>query len=292
MTSSRPAPKGPIRNVPAPQGKPSVYSRFIPREELNDFAAWTPGAFDGGTARAGRRAQRVAPPASPGIEPGARRPPRPPTSMQALLHATRQQAYQDGYRDGLVALEAFKQSHARQVAGQIGALLQSTAEQLDELQQQMAQALASAGHQPGAPDRAQRAARPSPELVGRVAIEALDTLLLSARHITLRVHPEDQPIVAEGAADVLTARGGRIVADARGGARRLPGRIGHRQRRRIDADCAGSARWPSSTVPPAGTTRKQSPTTKPTRTTTHDQLAVREPGHRAVAHGRSVGRAT
>ena len=53
MTSSKPTAKG-IRNVPAPQGgKPaSVYSRFIPREELADFAAWTPGMLETGDAAA------------------------------------------------------------------------------------------------------------------------------------------------------------------------------------------------------------------------------------------------
>lgn len=210
MTSSRPAPKSPIRNVPAPQGKPSVYSRFIPREELNDFAAWTPGAFDAGTPAAPSAAQRSPVSAE---DPNTASAAAPGEEIESLLKATRQQAYQDGYRDGLVALDAFKQSHARQVAAQIGALLQGTGEQLDLLQQQMAQALAAA-----ATNLARQVVRSElqtrPELVARVAAEALDTLLLSARHITLRVHPDDQPVVAEGAADVLAARGGRIVADA------------------------------------------------------------------------------
>ena len=49
MTSSKPSG---IRQVPPPVGgkdKPAnAYSRFIPREELADFAAWTPDAFGGG----------------------------------------------------------------------------------------------------------------------------------------------------------------------------------------------------------------------------------------------------
>ncbi|MEO6031862.1 MAG: FliH/SctL family protein, partial [Burkholderiaceae bacterium] len=35
----------------------------------------------------------------------------------------------------------------------------------------------------------------------------------SARHITLRVHPDYQALVAQGAADVLAARGARLLAD-------------------------------------------------------------------------------
>jgi flagellar assembly protein FliH len=60
--------------------------------------------------------------------------------------------------------------------------------------------------------RSELAARP--ESVAAVAQEALETLMLSARHITLRVHPDDQPLVAEGAGELLAARGARLAADA------------------------------------------------------------------------------
>src|SRR4029079_15914005 len=59
-----------------------------------------------------------------------------------------------------------------------------------------------------------------PELVAVVAQEALDTLLMSARQITVRVHPDDHPLVAQGASEGLAARAGRLLADssiARGG---------------------------------------------------------------------------
>ena len=53
-----------------------------------------------------------------------------------------------------------------------------------------------------------------PELIAAVAEEAVDTLLASARHITLRVHPDDESLVALGAGEALAARGARLVADA------------------------------------------------------------------------------
>ncbi len=53
-----------------------------------------------------------------------------------------------------------------------------------------------------------------PQQVAMVAREALETLLLSARHVTVRVHPDDQPLVAQGAEEVLAARGARLLADA------------------------------------------------------------------------------
>ena len=42
-----------FKNVPPPAGSKSAspYQRFIPREELGDFASWKPGTFAGtGTA--------------------------------------------------------------------------------------------------------------------------------------------------------------------------------------------------------------------------------------------------
>ena len=207
MTSS----KASFKNVPPPVGgKASVYSRFIPREELSSFSAWAPCALAGdersGTDR--RMSARSAPAAAPAPAPAA----APPPDTAALVHAARQQGYQDGYRDGLVALAGFKQSFAMQTTTQVAALVRSTGEQLDALQQQMAQALAGA-----AIELARQIVRSElvtrPELVATVAIEGLDTLLLSARHISVRLHPDDHALVAAGATDDLAARGARLIGD-------------------------------------------------------------------------------
>ena len=46
MTSSK------FKNVPSPnEGKESIYSRFIPREELSSFKAWNPDSLQGGERR-------------------------------------------------------------------------------------------------------------------------------------------------------------------------------------------------------------------------------------------------
>ncbi len=196
-----------MKNTPPPSGAPkaSSYSRFIPREELSSFAAWNPGTLSGGDTPAPNAGLRRASDAAPN-------PPHAAEDSAAQLRAARQSGYQDGYRDGLVALEGFKQSFAAQMAAQIGSLLQSTGNQLDALERDMARCLA---------DCATRLARQivrselgvRPELVGAVAREATESLLLSARHITLRVHPDDLALVAQGAADVLKARGARLIAD-------------------------------------------------------------------------------
>ncbi|HUG25739.1 FliH/SctL family protein [Piscinibacter sp.] len=195
-----------VKNVPPPEGgkTPSPYARFIPREELGAFASWDPGSLSGGGVDRRQGVRRAEPPAP---EP----PPAPDLGEQ--LHAARQSGYQDGYRDGLAALEGFKLSFASQMTAQIGQLTQSYGQELDALQQDMARALAvSATHLARQIVRSELAARP--ELVAVVAQEALDTLLMSARQISVRVHPDDHPLVAQGAAEALSSRGARLLGDA------------------------------------------------------------------------------
>ena len=199
------------RNIPSPAdaARAGSYARFIPREELGGFAAWSPGDLSGGPAPQAN-VQRAAD-ESAKLDAAAQ--------AAAQLRASRQAGYQDGYRDGLVALDAFKQSFAAQTAMQIGALLQSLDAEFGGLQQDMARTLAiAATHLARQIVRSELATRA--DLVAQVAQEAIDTLLLSARHITLRVHPDDHAFVAQGAADVLAARGARLLADplmSRGG---------------------------------------------------------------------------
>jgi flagellar assembly protein FliH len=201
------SPKHPYRNVPPPPGgsKPSsLYTRFIPREELDSFAAWRPGSIDGAAGDAADAAAQRA----------AAEPVRSPEQLVAeQLNAARQGGYHDGYRDGLAALESFKQSFAAQTTAQVGALMQSYAGQMDSLQQDMASALAAAAVSLARQVvRGELAARPGQ--VAAVAEEALETLLLSARHVTVRVHPDDHALVAQGAGETLAARGARLLADA------------------------------------------------------------------------------
>lgn len=194
----------------------NVYSRFIPREELSSFSAWQPGAFgDSPTATPG------APPQAAGGRRGAAPPPEPPPpSPQALaqLKAAREGGYHDGYRDGLAALESFKQTYSAQVSAQLGAqvaaVVQALQGQLDTLERDLAQRIAGVALQ-----IARQVVRDEltlqPGHVVAVAHEALSALLVSARHVSLRLHPEDQALVASGAAEALAARGVRLVADAR-----------------------------------------------------------------------------
>jgi flagellar assembly protein FliH len=201
------------RNVPPPVegSRTHPYARFIPREELSSFAAWALGDIStSGAANSPRRRE-----ADKAV-------PVDPAELAAQqLRAARQSGYQDGYRDGLVALDGFKQSFAAQTTTQVGALVTAIGEQLDALQQDMAKCLAATATQ-----LARRIVRSEltarPECVALVAEQAIETLLQSARHIVVRLHPDDHALVEAGAAEAIAARGGRLVDDAsisRGGCR-------------------------------------------------------------------------
>lgn len=202
MTTNSSKPRAAAAPKPA-----SSYTRFIPREELGSFAAWSPGNLEAGEP-AGAAAAAPAEPAD-----GA--------AQQARLAAARQAGYQDGYRDGLVALDSFKQGFAAQMSAQIGRLVASVDAELAALETSMAQALADAAlHLARGIVRAELKARP--ELVAEAVQQALAAVLLSARHIRVQVHPEDLPLVEAGAGEALAARGARLqpaAEIARGGCR-------------------------------------------------------------------------
>jgi flagellar assembly protein FliH len=257
MTSSRRETSP--RQVPAPANSRTAasYTRFIPREELQDFASWTPGAFNTPAPEqsvwpAGQaptaNTPAAAPTTTPATAPAAAAPPPPSAQELADAHeaaleaalraeleaefeqrlqqeaavqaqAARQQGYQDGYRDGLVALDSFKQSFAQQTSAQIGTLVLSLDGELRALEQQMAATVAHVATELARQVvRSELATRPA--LVAQVAQEAINTVLMSARHITVQVHPDDHAMVAQGCAEALAARGARLLANpavARGG---------------------------------------------------------------------------
>jgi flagellar assembly protein FliH len=204
-----------FKNIPSPPGSKAgtPLSRFIPREELGDFATWRPGALG-----ERRHEPRTAHPAgqNPGAadaSPPAKTPLVSEEEWRARLQAARQQGYQDGYRDGTAALEGFKLSFTSQATAQIGALLDGFDAQFAALDRRLAQSVTQVAVQ-----LAQQVLRAelqqNPAVVARVASEAVNGVMLSARHISVHVHPADLPLVAEGAEEALRARGARLMPDA------------------------------------------------------------------------------
>lgn len=229
----------PPRQVPPPDRREGErrgsYARFIPGEELQGAKAWNldnlgnapPSPF-----APMRPAAAPAPAAAP-VEP----PPPPEPDLHEQLHAARQGGYQDGYRDGMAALDAFKQSFAQQMSKQIGALVTQFDAEMRALEDDMAASVAriavELARQVVRSELAQR-----PELIARVAHDAVEALQLSARHVRVRVHPDDFPLVQDGAGQELQAREAQLIPDpevARGGVK-------------VDADIASvdatiAARW-------------------------------------------------
>jgi flagellar assembly protein FliH len=197
MSSSKPG--GPRQVPPPPNSRAgTAYTRFIPREELQGFANWTPGAFGEGPPVQKPVSAAEAEAAAAGA-----------AELEAALNAARQAGYEAGYRDGLVALESFKQSFAQQLSAQFAPLLASFDRELGALEQRIAAGVARVATQLARQVvRSELATRP--ELVAAVAAEAVHAVLMSARHIVVQVHPEDHALVAEGAADALAARGARL----------------------------------------------------------------------------------
>jgi flagellar assembly protein FliH len=189
-----------------------TYQRFIPREELGDFASWKPGDLgspaDTGTPQSG--VFRAPPPAAKAAPKAAE---TSPADWRAQIAAARQTGYQDGYRDGLVALEGFKQSFAQQATSQIGALLDAFDAQTQALDAEVARAVATTALQL-ARQVLRSELQSRPELVAHVASEAVHSVMHSARHMAVHVHPQDLALVAMGAEESLTARGARLQADA------------------------------------------------------------------------------
>ena len=191
-----------------PRGAPQ--SRFIPREELEGFAAWRPGSFGGAPTQSPHPADRPENKAHAAPPP----PPAPPTEAEWLAEVqhAREGGYHDGYRDGQVALEAFKENFARQMAAQFGALLASLDDQWNALEEQMALAVTRTAVQL-ARQVVRHELETRPEIVARVAQEAVGAIVLSARHLRVHLHPADHQHVLDGAGEALKARDARLVAD-------------------------------------------------------------------------------
>ncbi len=233
------ATRPPPRQVPPPDRREGdrrgTYARFIPGEEVQGAKAWNLHNLGGVPPPATYTTGKA--PASPEAAAPVQPPPPPEPDLHEQLHAARQSGYQDGYRDGMAALDAFKHSFAQQVTAQMGTLVQNFDAEMRGLEDEMADAVARI-----AVELARQVVRSEltqrPELIARVAHDAVEALQLSARHVRVRVHPDDYPLVREGAGEEMQAREAQLIPDpdvARGGVK-------------VDADIASvdatiAARW-------------------------------------------------
>jgi flagellar assembly protein FliH len=211
------ATRPPPRQVPPPDRRETdrrgSYARFIPGEELQGAKAWNLDNLGSAPPSPFAPMRPGTPPATPTAAAPVQPPPPPEPSVQELLHAARQSGYQDGYRDGMAALDAFKQSFAQQMSKQLGGLVNGFDTEMRALENEMADAVARI-----AVELARQVVRSElqqrPELIAHVAHDAVEALQLSARHVRVRVHPDDFPLVQEGAGNELQAREAQLIPDA------------------------------------------------------------------------------
>ena len=176
---------------------------FIPREQLHEVTPWQPLSFDEPAPRA---TPHTAPPAPPPDVISAE-------ERAAELEAVRQAAHAEGMHAGLSALDAYKRNHGEAMAAQMQAVCDALQQRFDALEQTLADRVADVALAL-ARQVVRDEIRERPQLLVTVAREALDTLMASARHIALRVHPDDHALVTAQLQERLTAQNIRLVADA------------------------------------------------------------------------------
>lgn len=201
-------------DLPGGLAKPAAptYARFIPREELGRVAAWVPDSLD---------PRRTAAPAAPApIDPEVAR-----AARQAQLQQRFAEVFEQGRRQGQEdttramreearqALDIFRRQQASEVGAPVAALLTQFQQGLDSVEQALARRLAGIAMQM-ARQVVRHELQTNAALVVDVTQEALTEVLLSARHITVKVHPTDLVLVEQGCADAFEARGARLIADA------------------------------------------------------------------------------
>jgi flagellar assembly protein FliH len=209
----------PTGAAPAPPSS-NPYARFIPREELGAFAAWQPDAFAGGRERPNvsavpdpeQQRQAAERAAAEAVAHHERERERRLSARAHELHKAREDGYTEGQRDAQAAFETFRQGFAAQAGGHIDGVLAALQARLLTLEQDLAQRVAGI-----ALELAQQVVRGelrlNPAQVVAVTQEALGALLVSARHVTVRLNPEDFTLVAEGCAEIIAVRGARLVSD-------------------------------------------------------------------------------
>ena len=242
------------RQVPPPPNSRAgtPYTRFIPREELQGFAAWLPESFGPDTAQAGRPWGDVSGPSAAAANPSTHPSAHPSTHPLAhpvadgasasagataaaaqadaaleALRATLAASYQteikaqvaaartQGYQDGYRDGLVALESFKQSFASQTSHQIGQVVLALDTELGALEQQLASSVARV-ATELARQVVRSElsmrPALVAQVAREAVNAVLMSARQITVMLNPDDHALVAAGCEEALSARGARLLS--------------------------------------------------------------------------------
>lgn len=182
-------------------GKGTLYSRFIPGEEVEEIASWRFDVFTPqDVAHRGDPAQRQGAmrsfdaPASATAAPAT--PPEQLPGYAQGLEAGRAAGYDAGLQDGLHQLMLFKQQQGQAQAQRLDSLARQFTAQLQGVEQHIAESIVAI-----ALDVARQVVRTQvrtdPQAVLPVAQEAIRSVVVPSSRLLLRVHPDDLAVVRE-----------------------------------------------------------------------------------------------
>ena len=188
--------------------KTSPHSRFIPREEIGQVAAWHFSAIGGVTEPA----------------PLAEEPDTETADMIAMHHAmheAREQAFAEGYAQGhetgaqevREALEATTLKHNKDLAERIGQVLKTMAEDLLDKEQDMARQILELSCEI-ARQVVRQEIRTNPRLLRPVIGEALETIVDDGLPVSVHMHPDDLARMHDALTETLGENAPDFVGDA------------------------------------------------------------------------------
>lgn len=186
--------------------KSSQHSRFIPREEISAFSAWSFSAVDGSDS-------------VPAVSTAVAEP-ETDTALEQALAEARQHAYAEGFGHGhdvgsqetRDALEATVRRSAEETAVRMGQLLHGMTDQLIASEQRIARQILEL-----ACDLARQVVRQELQVNTRhlraVIGEALELMVEDGLPATVRMHPDDLVLVKGPLLETLGENAPELVAD-------------------------------------------------------------------------------
>jgi flagellar assembly protein FliH len=187
--------------------KSTVHSRFVPREEIDEVAAWHFSAIGGVT------------------EPAPLQSKKPSDSAEAIdlqtLHDAREQAFSEGYSQGheagaqevRAALASTAQHQTEVMAERMSQLLSAITEDLLDKEQDMAQQLLVLACEI-ARQVVRQEIKINPDLLRPVIGEALEMIVEDGLPATVRMNPDDLARMHDALTKTLGENAPEFVGDA------------------------------------------------------------------------------
>lgn len=196
-----------------PSSKPSLYSRFIPSEEIRAVSVWHFSSVHGDDPSLNPAKAPVLPPMEP--------PPPPPEVVEAEQVALRDQARAEGFAEGHAAgaeetrqaLQAQMAEQAHEATAQLDALLSDMRKQLQAAQARMAETVLEMACELARQVVRQELSTDTSHLTP-VVEEAMATLISDTLPVTVKVHPSDFERLEPGWTNAPDPKGPRFVADS------------------------------------------------------------------------------